>query len=185
MGGMFSIIPDAERGRVKAVLAILEQGAFDEAILRFNEIIDGVYSNEAKAFGRYGAAVALMRRHVELGQGRPEDVDTAIAHYEACLDELKFGDAYLMLGMALEVKMGQLHLNSPGAVQPDEELLGLAERAVAMFEEVAELHPGLKGHAAEEIHRLEPIIAGLKERLVPRRRGASTFDQLTTEGPLT
>ena len=161
MADLLSIIPDAEREQVEAALSVLENGAFDEAVRECSEIISGDYSNEAKAFARYGAGVALMRRFVVQERGRPGDVDLAIEHYEACLDELKFGDAYLMLGMALKSKMYLLKEDNDGSPRYYRELLKLAERAAAMFKEAGELNVGFKRHATEEMRSLEPIIAGL------------------------
>ena len=165
MDTIYSIIPKDERQMVIGAISLVEDERFDEAIEECTRIINGGYSREAQAFARYAAALSHSRRLAQQDQGQPGDVDVAIRHYELCLRELKFGDAYLMLGYALVQKMGLLQEKPVDVVHYYSQMLDLALRAVAAFDEVRQMDAGLRKYAMEETTRLQPIIVGLRAKL--------------------
>jgi hypothetical protein len=165
MGRLFDIVPGEERGSVEQVFALVREDEDATAERLCQEGLDAKFSEEAKAFFHCVLGVIHAKAAVGDTDDAEQHADRAIMHLEATIERLEFGDAWLMLGQSLMVKLGLMGQKpDAGESQGRREMASLADRAVHALTEAKRLSPGFD--VQQDIEQLSPF----RNRLNPHQR---------------
>ena len=94
-----------------------------------------------------------------------KDIEKTIKHFETSISKLQYADGYFMLAHVLANKMDHIVMTNENGKEKYQEIIGMMDRMISLFERATNLKPELSPRTENEIERLQKTKEDFEQKI--------------------